>query len=241
MLDAAGGGAISLVRDTVNPHSGSATLQVISANTANGAGAASACITGVSSGVASASFWYRTTDANATGINYTPEYFSTTNCTGGILSSSSSSASPLTRDGQWHQVSNAAVTVPAGSQSAMIFLFITCTTCTSLTANFDDVVFDQPQLAVTLVAFTAARGQAGVPLRWRAASETEVVGFHVYRERGGTWKRVDRRLIAAKGSAAGARYSFIDRGAAHGMLRYRLQAVGEDGSRTWYGQACVAR
>jgi len=63
----------------------------------------------------------------------------------------------------------------------------------------------------------------------------------VYWERSGKRVRVDRRTIAAKGSVAGARYSFLDRRAPKGKVRYRLQAVGTDGSRTWYGTVSVPR
>jgi hypothetical protein len=38
-----------------------------------------------------------------------------------------------------------------------------------------------------------------------------------------------------------ARYSFLDRRAPQGRLLYRLQAVGMDGARTWFGQVSVVR
>jgi hypothetical protein len=45
--------------------------------------------------------------------------------------------------------------------------------------------------------------------------------------------------VRARGSVAGARYSLLDRRAPRGKLTYRLQAVGTDGSRTWYGRVTV--
>jgi hypothetical protein len=143
--------------------------------------------------------------------------------------------------GAWTQVSGT-LTAPPGAGSAFFSFFASCQ-CNgpeTITANFDDVSFENSS-AVALVSLTAARLSAGVRVRWRTGTETDTLGFHVYRERGGRRVRVDQRLIAAKGSVSGARYSFVDRRAPRGKLTYRLQAVGTDGSRTWYGRAIVVR
>jgi hypothetical protein len=96
-------------------------------------------------------------------------------------------------------------------------------------------------VAVTVAGISARTTKAGVLVRWRTGTEADTLGFHLYRERAGKRVRVDRRLIPAKGSVSGARYSFLDRRAPHGKLRYRLQAIGKDGSREWFGPVGVAR
>lgn len=78
--------------------------------------------------------------------------------------------------------------------------------------------------APTVVAahsFTAARIARGVLLRWRSG-DPRVLGFDVYRD----GRRLSRSVV--RGS------SFVDVAAPRGRaLRYRLQAVLGDGSRTW--------
>ena len=93
--------------------------------------------------------------------------------------------------------------------------------------------------AVTLRTAAAARTTQGVVLRWHTASETETLGFNVYRERKGEWVRLNHGLIAAAfgGTARGCRYSWLDRRAPSGRVKYRLQAVGLDGTRSWIGSA----
>ena len=104
----------------------------------------------------------------------------------------------------------------------------------------DDIVFDvAPATAVTLRSLSAVRGAKGVTVRWRTASEVETLGFHVYREVNGKRVRVNRTLIAGKGRGS---YSFLDPGAPRGKtVRYWIQEVAADGSRSWYGPARVAR
>jgi beta-glucosidase len=80
--------------------------------------------------------------------------------------------------------------------------------------------------AVKLISFSAVRHDTSVVVRWRTGSETGLAGFRLYRGRtpvGG--------LVAAKGGVRGASYRVVDRSGSAG--RYRLQAVGSDGSRTW--------
>jgi len=62
-----------------------------------------------------------------------------------------------------------------------------------------------------------------------------VLGYKVYRERRGARIRLHRAIIAARGSLAGGSYSYLDRSAPrpHRGLRYWLQLVHTDGSRTW--------
>jgi hypothetical protein len=92
---------------------------------------------------------------------------------------------------------------------------------------------------VTLHSAAATRTSRGVLVRWRTASEIGTLGFHVYREVNGKRVRVSKRLIAAKGGGA---YSFLDRRAPRrAALRYWIQEVAADGSRSWYGPARVVR
>jgi len=93
--------------------------------------------------------------------------------------------------------------------------------------------------AVTLRSFSAAGGTAGVTVRWRTASELDTLGFNVYREVNGKRVRANTRMIAAKGRGS---YSFLDRKAPKAKsVRYWVQEVTADGSRSWYGPARVTK
>ena len=93
--------------------------------------------------------------------------------------------------------------------------------------------------AVLRGAPAAIAGAKGVTVRWRTASEVDLLGFNVYRQVDGRRLRVNARLIAAHGAGA---YAFLDRRAPRARpLRYWLQAVNLDGSRRWYGPARLAR
>ncbi len=96
--------------------------------------------------------------------------------------------------------------------------------------------------AVRLNGFRATlRGNRAV-LRWRTATEADLLGFNLYRVGAGKLVRLNRTLITGVfgGTAAGHAYSFLDRAGARGAVRYRLQAVGLDGARTWVGTATTA-
>jgi len=95
--------------------------------------------------------------------------------------------------------------------------------------------------AVRLRSFGAEPSRTGTVLRWRTASEFDVLGFNLYREVRGQRVRVNRALIAARGRGTGASYRFVDRALASARsVVYRLQVVNLDGSRTWAGTARVA-
>lgn len=93
--------------------------------------------------------------------------------------------------------------------------------------------------AVALRTASATRTRAGVLVRWRTASETQTLGFNVYRLQHGTLVKLNRALIPSVfgGTAMGHAYSWLDRRAPRGSttLRYRLQAVSLDGTRKWVG------
>ena len=100
----------------------------------------------------------------------------------------------------------------------------------------------EPPTAVAIRALAASRTPAGVVVRWRTAAETSVLGYHVYREVDARLVRATPRLVAARGSAAGAAYRFVDRAAPQRQsVRYRLQAVYLDGTRAWLGRAVAVR
>src|SRR5262249_16870907 len=229
-------------------HSGSFSAKVTLTNVSLN-GIVSMCIVAsLPAGAHAVSYWYNTTDPNVGQLFMNYIAYSSNDCTGagGGDPSGALTASP-TKDGNWHQI-NGLLKNTTAKNSLKVELFFECAPCsgapstTTGTVYYDDVFFDDATTtAVRLSSFSAARTKPGVRLRWRTGTEASTVGFHVYRSDGARWTRIDRQLIAARGSVAGARYSFLDRRAPARKLAYRLQAVGTDGSRTWYGRAIVAR
>jgi hypothetical protein len=91
--------------------------------------------------------------------------------------------------------------------------------------------------AVTVHSITAKSTHRGTVVRWITASEFDTLGFHVYRQGPSRRIRISARLIPAKGHDV---YTFLDRsGARTKTSRYWVQAVGLNGSRTWYGPVRV--
>jgi hypothetical protein len=93
--------------------------------------------------------------------------------------------------------------------------------------------------AVKVASFTATGARGSVALRWRTASEANVLGFNVWRYADGKAAKVNRTLIAAPGNARGSTYRLVDRAARAGTYRYRLQAVSLAGKRSWIATARV--
>jgi hypothetical protein len=89
--------------------------------------------------------------------------------------------------------------------------------------------------AVTVTGFDAAPRGSVVDVQWRSAAEVGVLGYNVYRTHAGYTARLNRSLIAVRGS--GSVYRFLDRTARPGTSAYRLQIVSQDGSRRWFGRA----
>ena len=72
------------------------------------------------------------------------------------------------------------------------------------------------------------------------ARKAELLGFHVYRSRGHSWRRITRSLVAAKGTVSGASYRYLDRTARRDVsYRYRIRAVNRDGMTVWFGPVRV--
>jgi len=90
--------------------------------------------------------------------------------------------------------------------------------------------------AVTLRSASAATTAKGILVRWRTGSEYDLLGFHVYRSRAHSWRRLTHTLITAKGTTSGASYRYLDRTAKRGIsYRYRIKAVRQDGTAAWFG------
>ena len=92
--------------------------------------------------------------------------------------------------------------------------------------------------AIRVKQLTVGSGRAGAVVRWRTASEADVLGFHVYRQRGATRVRLNGALIPAYGTAKGHAYSFVARGVTSG--RFFLRVVGTDGRPSWLGPAVLS-
>lgn len=106
------------------------------------------------------------------------------------------------------------------------------------------ITYNQPT-AVTLRSVSARRVSKGVLVRWQTGPEFETVGFNLYRVQKSKLIKLNRTLIVSAfgGSARGHAYAWLDRSAPRESrrLQYRLQAVSQDGTRSWVGSAGVAR
>ncbi len=80
-------------------------------------------------------------------------------------------------------------------------------------------------------------------LKWRTASEIEILGYNVYGQVRGKRVKLNRTLIAAKRSMTGASYALRYRvpNGQKAPTHFWLQTVNLDGSRTWSGVAKIAR
>jgi hypothetical protein len=96
--------------------------------------------------------------------------------------------------------------------------------------------------AVTVRDFTARPRAHGALLRWTTGSESNLLGFNVWRVRRGTGVKLNRTLVPAKrsGEPSGASYAYLD---AHPGVRkgltYRLQLVDLHGRRSWYAAFAI--
>jgi hypothetical protein len=225
-----------LTRSTTVFHTGTASAELASSGLSDPSlSFSSDCVT-VAAGTYNAQFWYLTGSMDNVGnVAFTATPYTGAGCTSAGTNVDISATS--VNDGAWHSVTGT-MTLPTGTVGMRLSLSLGCNvTCISSNAWFDDVIFQTEPLAAELASFTAVPTAAGVRLRWRTGTNADTLGFYVFRQHAGRRVRVDKRLIPAKGSLSGARYSFLDRRAPRGRLTYRLQAVGSDGSRTWYGPA----
>ena len=102
--------------------------------------------------------------------------------------------------------------------------------------------------AVSLVSFSASAHRGEILLRWLTGYEVNNLGFHVYREEGGSLHRLTPELVAGSalkaGSGVGLRggkpYMWLDSSltaAQESGAKYWLEDVDLNGKRTWHGPA----
>ncbi len=107
----------------------------------------------------------------------------------------------------------------------------------------DDFIYSEPvavSTAVTLRTLSVARSGRDLLVRWRTASESDILGYNVFREANGRRIRLNSSLIRSKGALGSASYSFRARARRVALTsRYWLQVVRADGSRSWLGSAKV--
>jgi hypothetical protein len=217
---------------------GHSSLQVVT-NAFNGGGRSACVNTPVAAGNVPGSFSYFVADPNVTTLFLGALLWTGPNCTGGSAGIPLAPASVV--QNAWTPVTGA-FNVPGNYSSVSFFLNLQCAVgmgaaCSAgnVTAFFDDLSFTPSELAVTVRGLSAVRTGRRATIRWRTASALGTLGFNVFREVRGVRTRVSTRLIRAR---AAGRYVCVDRHAVPGA-RYRLQAVGLDGSRTWYGPIVV--
>jgi len=96
---------------------------------------------------------------------------------------------------------------------------------------------------VSLVSLSAADAGGRVLLRWRTASEQDIVGFQVWRSRrpDGEYARINPALVPAHTSGpGGGSYEFVDAGVwSAGVYYYRVEAVGFGNAYEWHGPVRV--
>jgi hypothetical protein len=101
-----------------------------------------------------------------------------------------------------------------------------------------------PPTAVTMLANSSARRTPlGALVRWRTATEANQLGFNVFREVSGKRVRANRTLLPSVfgGTVRGHAYSFLDRKAPQAVkLRYWIQNVWRNGTRTWSGPIALS-
>ena len=91
--------------------------------------------------------------------------------------------------------------------------------------------------SVSLAGVRATRTGVGVRVTWSSASESGVLGYRVYREAAGQRVPITKRLIPAASGTGYHRYHRVDRAAPRATVRYWVEEVRLDGSRTLRGPA----
>ena len=234
-----------IATDTVNPLSGSASLAVTYSRVDifnPTFSAVSDCVTVSPQATYNLGYWYRTTATNLTSIGLSLDEFTTTDCTDPPQFQSSFLASPRVTTGAWTLLKGQ-VTTLLGTQSAQVGMDFACALVTCGEAdkvNVDDAALQAEPLAVSVGSVSAESVTKGVLVRWRTGTETNLLGFQVYRSHGNSWQRLTRSLIATRGSVSGHSYRFLDRTARRGgSYRYRIKVVRSDGSVAWFGPVRV--
>ena len=93
--------------------------------------------------------------------------------------------------------------------------------------------------SVELTSFTATVTDRGVQLDWKTASETENLGFYLYRSEAevGQYHQINASLIPGAGVSASVRnYSYVDDSIEGGTVYfYKLADVDYSGRMSWHG------
>jgi hypothetical protein len=115
-------------------------------------------------------------------------------------------------------------------------------TAGSIALTFTGQRISNTATAASVRDFTARPRAHGALLSWTTGSESNLLGFNVWRFRNGKGVKVNRTLVEAKrsGEPTGASYTFLDShpGARQG-LTYRLQLVDPQGKRSWYAAFAI--
>jgi hypothetical protein len=108
-----------------------------------------------------------------------------------------------------------------------------------VTGPVSDIAVAPSPTVVRIRSLDAVRAARGVVVRWRTAAEARTLGFNVYREQRGSRVRLNGALVPSAFSAAGRAYSYLDRRPLPRRTSYWIEAVGVEGSRSWYGPASL--
>ncbi|MDZ7317178.1 MAG: T9SS type A sorting domain-containing protein, partial [candidate division KSB1 bacterium] len=99
------------------------------------------------------------------------------------------------------------------------------------------LIWNEPPVAVKVYDFNAhVTGDGKVLLTWRAAHESGIAGYLVYRaeDPNGEYRQISDGLIPCR-TEGEPFYQFIDLHTANGSCTYKLQIVFLDGHKEWYG------
>ncbi len=114
-----------------------------------------------------------------------------------------------------------------------------------------DVVYDpwgsnsicDQLIPVELTSFSASTTAEGVRLSWSTATETENLGFHVYRSQAaeGDYEQISTQMIPGQGNSSEQNnYEFIDKGVETGTTYfYKLADIDYNGELTMHGPVSV--
>jgi len=94
-------------------------------------------------------------------------------------------------------------------------------------------------LAVQMSRFTVENTSEGVQVIWKVESETNCIGFHIWRNDNpaGAFKRITTQLINGRGNNfSGAEYSYIDEDVEPGeSYYYKVEEVSSDNKKQFHG------
>jgi hypothetical protein len=225
--------SVTIATDTTPGLASPPSMKMTMTGTISVGSASSSCVTAaIAAGPHAASFSYLTSDTRVGSVELAGRFFSGANCTGAF--SDLGSSTQTTDNGMWNTFSTT-ITTPAASSVFFVLNMTSFLPMTTPSVNLDNVDFESEVVAARFRWASATRTKQGVLVRWRTASEVDALGFNVYRAVQGKRLRANAHLLPARGASA---YSFLDRRAPKATsLRYWIQLVNLDGSRSWYGPA----